>query len=322
MRFTDKIKTEIRTRYDMDLVGVAAASALAGEPKGHRPEDILPGAKSILVFGRSFSDGAVQAMFRGLEENKGMVKGGYGSYCDELAPNFLLINDAFRISCWLEDSYRVLALPCPFNVLQSMIWDYAPGKYFADPYGQGMPLDIYKAALAAGLGEFGWSNRFLTPEYGPRQMFTAVLTTLELEPDAPYSGPKLCDPEKCGVCARLCPTHAISEPCGGCAKTVAVEGKSQTVSAIKPNACAVAAVGYRREFGGMLPVPDVVDSNDPTDEEMKAGIAKKPISELGIEHFPRWNCDRCLVYCPAGNWKAHFSDTGLSSFDPDGEKAK
>lgn len=316
MKFTDTIKNELRTRYDMDLVGVAAASALAGEPEGHRPEDLLPGAKSVLVFGRSLSDGAVQAMFRAFEERKAPMKGDYGAYCDELAPNFLLINDAYRICCWLEDSYRSLALPCPFNVLQSMIWDYAPGKYFADPYGQGMPLNIYKAAMAAGLGEFGWSNRFLTPEYGPRQMLTAIVTTLELEPDAPYSGAPICDPEKCGICAKVCPTHAISEPCSGCSKTLAVEGKSQTVSDIKANACAVAALGYRREFGGALPVPDLVMSNDPTDEEMKAAIAKKPINELGIEHFPRYFCDRCLVYCPAGNWKERFSDTGLSAFDP------
>ena len=317
MKFSETIKKELRTRYDLDLVGVAAASALKNEPEGHRPEDLLPGAKSILVFGRALSDGAVQAMFRGVEEHKGMTMGDYGSYCDELAPNILLINDAFNISCWLEDSYGALAMPCPFNVLQSMVWDYAPGKYFADPYGQGMPLNIYKAALAAGLGEFGWSNRFLTPEYGPRQMLAAVLTTLEIEPDAPYSGEKLCDPQSCGVCAQVCPSHAISDPCGGCSKTLAVEGKAQTVSDIRPNACAVAALGYRSKYAGMLPVPELVTTDDPSDEELKAAFAKKPINEIGVDHFPRYLCDRCVVYCPAGNWKAHFSDTGLSAFDPE-----
>ena len=73
------------------------------------------------------------------------------------------------------------------------------GAEYADPYGQGMPLDIWQAAWAAGLGEFGWSSRFLTPAYGPRQMLCAGVTTLALEPDPVYNGLPLCDPERCGV---------------------------------------------------------------------------------------------------------------------------
>ncbi|MBO5976772.1 MAG: hypothetical protein J6P94_06320, partial [Oscillospiraceae bacterium] len=55
------IKEYIKTKFDMDLVGIAKASALAVEPAGHRPTDLLPGAKSIIVFGRALADGAVQA---------------------------------------------------------------------------------------------------------------------------------------------------------------------------------------------------------------------------------------------------------------------
>lgn len=317
MTFTEKLKTRLMADYDLDLVGVAAASALAGEPEGHRPQDLLPGAKSVIVFGRSFSDGALQGMFRTLEEGKYAPETAYSSYCDDLAPNFLLINDAFRICCDLEDTYGTPALPCPFNVLQSLMWDNAPGKFFADPYGQGMPLDISKAALAAGLGEYGWSNRFLTPEYGPRQMLTAVVTTLELTPDKPYDGPQLCDPEACGICAKLCPTGAISSPCSGCGKQISVEGKAQTVAELNANACTVASLGLRKEFHGRIPVPDLIMNNDPTDEEMAEAFKKKPLNEVFVEHYPRSFCERCLVYCPVGNWKKHFSETGLSSFDPD-----
>ena len=32
----------------------------------------------------------------------------------------------------------------------------------------------------------------LTPEYGPRNRFGAILTTAEIEPDPLYSGEKLC----------------------------------------------------------------------------------------------------------------------------------
>ena len=55
----------------------------------------------------------------------------------------------------------------------------------------------------------------------------------------------------------------------------------------------------------------------PSGEELKAAFEKKPINGLSVEHYPRYLCDRCLVYCPAGHWKERFADTGLSGFDPE-----
>lgn len=320
MELSNKIKTLIKTKYDMDLVGIAPADALAEEPAGHRPAELLPGAKSIIVFGRSLADGAVQGAFRALESGKMAAQSSYAAYANDLAPNFLLVNAVFNLCCELEDTFGCVAMPCPFNVQQSMVWDHAAGNIFADPYGQGMPLNIYKAALAAGLGEFGWSGRFVTKEYGPRIMLCAVLTTLELNADRPYDGPQLCDPEKCGICAKLCPTGAIPSPCGGCTRTVSAGGKTQEIGDLNANACAVASLAFRKEFAGRSPVPDLITGNEPTDEEMAAAFAKKPLNGLAVEHYPRYLCDRCLLYCPLGNWKERFSDTGFSAFDPDSLK--
>lgn len=305
------IKEYIKEKFDMDLVGIAKASALAAEPEGHRPEDLLPGAKSVIVFGRALADGAVQAMFRAREDKKIQAQSSYAAYCDDLAPNFLLINDTFNICSYLEREFDAVAMPIPFNVQQSMVWDKYPGKYFADPYGQGMPLDIYKAALAAGLGEFGWSNRFLTEEYGPRQMLSALITTLELEADKPFEG-KICLGESCGICVKMCPTGAIPAQCGGCAAVKSVEGKSCAVADIDPRSCTVAALALRKEFQGRVPVPDLIMHNEPDDEELAAAFERKPINGLSIEHYPRYFCERCLVYCPAGKWKERFADTGFT----------
>ena len=319
MTLTERFRESLRTRHDMDLAGFAAASALSGEPAGHRPEDLLPGAKSVIVFGRALADGAVQSQLRALEDGQRASQSSYAAYACDLAPNILLVNEGFQLCCEIERDYGAMALLCPFNVQQSMIADVAPGMFFADPYGQGMPLNIWNAALAAGLGEYGWSNRFLTPEYGPRHMLCAVVTTLELTPDPPYAGQRLCDPARCGVCARVCPTRAIPAPCGACAKTVAVEGKRQEIGRIDPNACTVAALGLRREFSGRVPCPDLIMDNDPDDDALRAAFEKKPINGLSIEHYPRYLCDRCLVYCPTGHWKERFADTGLSRFDPAAE---
>ena len=34
-----------------NVVGVGPAERFAGAPKGHRPEDIVPGARSVVTFG-------------------------------------------------------------------------------------------------------------------------------------------------------------------------------------------------------------------------------------------------------------------------------
>lgn len=316
MNLTETLKNYIKVDCDMDLVGIASAQSLAGEPQGHRPTDLLPGAKSVIVFGRCIADGVVQAEFRALEDKNIPAQSTYAAYGHDLGPNFLLVNEAFRIAQYLEDTLGAIAAPVPFGVQQSMVWDTVPAPLFADPYGQGMPLDVFKAAMAAGLGEFGWSNRFLTREYGPRQMLAAVITTLELTCDSPYDGPRLCDPEKCGICAKLCPTHAISPPCSRCSKTKSVEGKSVEVADLKVNSCAVAALAFRKQFQGRMPVPDQILTDDPSDEALKDAFSKKPLNGLSVDHYPRYFCDRCLLYCPVGGWKERFSDTGFSRFDP------
>ena len=69
-------------------------------------------------------------------------------------------------------------------------------------------IDMRAAAFAAGLGEYGWSKVFLTPEFGPMQRFVAMLTDMEIEPDPIFEG-KICD--RCMSCARMCTGGAISK---------------------------------------------------------------------------------------------------------------
>jgi ferredoxin len=68
-------------------------------------------------------------------------------------------------------------------------------------------LHMRISAAAAGLGEFGWSKVFLTPEFGPRQRFEIFLTDAELEPDPLFKG-RICT--KCMKCVDACPGHALS----------------------------------------------------------------------------------------------------------------
>lgn len=317
MNFTNQIKTYYRSKLDMDIVGIAPASALAGEPEGHRPEDILPGCKSIIVFGRKITDGAIQSLMRVYEDKHEVSRSGYDAYAVEHAPTLLMVDATFAAACYIEDSFKEIATPVPFGILQSMVWDKYPVPYFADPYGQGMPIDIYKAAMAAGLGEYGWSNRFLTPKYGPRVTLSAVLTTMELEYNKPYSGEKLCDPAKCGICVKECPTCAIPAYGEECAEKC-IEGKCIEVAAIKPTRCAVASVGFRKGYHPRS--VDLIDTNDPTEDQLAEALPKLKQLVSAVNHYPRALCERCMIYCPVGHWKENFEDTGLTDNAPEYSK--
>jgi hypothetical protein len=63
------------------------------------------------------------------------------------------------------------------------------------------------AAVRAGLGEIGYARLFLSPQYGPRQRFQAILTDAELEPDSIYEG-QICDRDA-QAHEAFCPLGAI-----------------------------------------------------------------------------------------------------------------
>ncbi|MBT9776169.1 hypothetical protein GPL15_06570 [Clostridium sp. MCC353] len=308
------LKAYILSKADMDYVGICPADALSGEPEGHLPTDLLPTAKSIIVFGRRMTDGAVSAAFRHFEDRVTAAQSAYADHCVYLSANFLLLNDSYNLCEHLERIYGGCSMPLTFNAMQAVEPENHSVPYFADPYKAGLPLDIAKAAAAAGLGELGWSRRLLTPKDGPRVNLTAVITDIEFDQyDLPYNGPRLCDPAACHICSTMCPTRAIpayedSEP-----QTVNIGGHSHIICDMNANGCAVAAMAMRKEFSGRVPVKDVVESYHPTDEEMAQGFSKKSIEAgMCLDHWPQFFCDKCLIYCPAGNWKERFHDTGLS----------
>ena len=319
MTNTEKIKDYVLNRLGMDAVGIAPASALADEPAGKRPEDILPGAKSIIVFLRRIPDGAVQAAFRAKEDGNADAFSAYAAYARELTPNMNLFFMQFRLGQYIERSFGFAAVPIPSGPMQNVTSSNTPLPAFVGAKRVDYLLNSERAAMAAGLGEVGWNNAFLTKEYGPRQAIGLVLTRMELETDAPYAGEKLCDPASCGICAKLCPVGAIPAP-GGESENVGVCGRGCAVAKINTNACAVASMAFRSEFSGKLKVPDQIMHNAPTDEELAEAYAKKPLNHFALGHYPGYFCDLCTLYCPVGGWKERFADRGLSDFSGEVEK--
>ncbi len=313
MNSTETIKNFILGQCGMDAVGIAPASALSDEPQGKRPEDILPGAKSIVVFLRRIPDGAFQAAFRAKEDGIEDAFSSYAAYARELTPNMNVFFMQFHVSEYIERTFGYTATAIPSGPMQNVTSTNIPLPAFVGAKRVAYVLNSERAAMAAGLGEVGWNNAFLTKEYGPRQVIGLVLTTMELDYDEPYSGEKLCDPISCGICTKLCPVGAIPAADGENVD-VGVCGRSCSVSKLSTNACAVASLAFRREFSGKVETPDLIMDNDPSDEELIEAYAKKPLNNHALGHHPNYFCDLCTLYCPVGNWQERFGDTGLSKF--------
>ncbi|MBR2520917.1 MAG: hypothetical protein IKE62_01880 [Oscillospiraceae bacterium] len=308
----EPVKNRITAGSDMDYVGICPASALDGEPEGRRPSDMLPGARSVIVFGRKLIAGSVQAKFRQIEDGKTNVMGSYSAHSFVLSLNHLCMNETYEISQYLENTYGCFAVPLTNNVLQGVQPEGCYVPFFADPLKAGLPVDIYKAAVAAGIGEMGWNHRVLTPDSGPRIYLCAIITDLEFsEYDKPYSGDRLCRPEECGVCARACPNSSLdareSEQWGDGELTCRV-GK------LDVNGCAAACFGFLKSVNPAASV--VVENPHPDDPQLEAAL-KKQFEAPGfqtLDHLPMFHCDRCMVYCPVGDWDVKYRQTGLSGW--------
>ena len=202
---TAKDVKKMAREYGADLVGIASMDRFAGAPKRQDPRYIFPEAKSCIVMAFRIPRG----YFRGIEEGtyfSAYTSMGYAGINEVFAPAVIR-----RMCCYVED-HGYEAVPLPNIYLRpNMSWDKPFNRSI--PVREGLPepdimIDMRVAAFAAGLGEYGWSKVFLTPEFGPMQRFAAMLTDYELEPDPIFTG-KICD--RCLRCAQACTGNAISK---------------------------------------------------------------------------------------------------------------
>jgi len=276
----------------MDLCGIASVDRFATAPEGKNPCDVLPGCKSVIVVGVKLLDGIIQANFRDFEDGRRDLKGLYGTYGYSQLPNFELSYVVYNIARTIERTTGEVATPCSTG-----------------PMTNGNQISLRHSAVAAGLGQFGWLGIVLTPEFGPRQRWGAILTTLELEPTPMYDGKSLCDPEKCGICTKVCPTNALLKHGEGEPNKVDIGGKHYEYTRTDWVKCLVAEHALTKKLGGAA---DLIDPETATYAEMAAVTAAQPHSEAGLQLTESWHCGKCLSYCPAGDWAQRYGKKGLS----------
>jgi epoxyqueuosine reductase len=281
MSLTESVKKHALDELDMDYVGIASVDRFSGAPEGHRPADILPDARSVIVMAVRLPQGAVQAVFRSYEDDHRFLQCIYGTHGYALTPNYHLVFASYRMARFLEKK-SFLTTPLP-----------------SGPGAGGAPFSHRHAAVAAGLGEFGWSGLFMTPDAGPRVRLVSVITQAELEPDPLYQGPQICERETCGICIKMCPVKAISD---SKSRQAVIGGKTCEYTFTDIIKCQFSTEGLVKKSHGLkdIPMPE-----NPTIDDLWAArdqIDRRQIKEAILPaDRPSWYCGKCLAYCPLGN---------------------
>jgi epoxyqueuosine reductase QueG len=180
----------------VDLVGIADGAQLEANPPNakdpRRPSDITDhDSGRVIVLAKRVSSGATRIA---------AWNDRHKYYNDELALS-LLEEASLELVYWLEDNgYPAIIVP-PTHV--------DPWRYNDNPREhQTTLLSLPHAAVEAGLGTLGLNLQLLTPEYGPRVILTAVLSSIEVEPDRRRED-ALCLGPSCGRCLKACPGDTV-----------------------------------------------------------------------------------------------------------------
>lgn len=194
-----EIRSYIKENLNIDVVGFASIDRFEGAPKYMHPSTIMPNAKTVIVFLKRILRGP----YHGIDEGTNWLS--YNAY-SYLALNTANQAEGYKLAKYIEkNGYEAMHLPSSATLPEK--GPRGP-KASEDKPPREISISVRIAAMAAGLGEIGYSKVFLSNEFGPRQRIGIVLTDAEIEPD-PINIGNICD--KCRACARGCPADAISQ---------------------------------------------------------------------------------------------------------------
>jgi epoxyqueuosine reductase len=114
--------------------------------------------------------------------------------------------DAFKIASYarMEDYHRLFARV--LARLVELVQEYSGGNAQCHIFSDSAPIMEREMASRAGLGWIGKNSCLISPSSGSAFLLAEVFTTLELEPDPPFTS------DRCGSCTRCleaCPTSCI-----------------------------------------------------------------------------------------------------------------
>ncbi len=193
-KFGRKFIEEMKDRLGVDLLGATALTESSPVLLKEQAQELLPGAKSVLVFAKEMYKEVVDLLGPSKEvgeADKGELFGPHGDYLNgRLTKAVYDLAGFFR-----KKGYPSLPFPA-----------------FGTPVDQRFLKAIFSfkhAAKEAGLGSIGRHGLLITPQFGPRVRLACLLTQAEVE-SSPKSEKDYC--LNCDACIRVCPAQALRAP--------------------------------------------------------------------------------------------------------------
>ena len=175
---------------DIPLIGTGPCEAMAREPPGSRPADVLPGARGVVCFGLPVPRGVYEAPAHSVE----MIWRSQNLHYRRLDSLSL------RIAQVLESAGE-RAVPvfgcCPMSINR---------RREVSGY-----VNLIAMGALVGIGSVGRNALLVHPRHGARLMLGGVLTTAELPSHSTEEDALPQCPPGCRVCIDACPAGALIE---------------------------------------------------------------------------------------------------------------
>jgi epoxyqueuosine reductase QueG len=228
---------ELAMRHGAVLVGVAPIERFDPQPpyydeapKGHDPRDFVPEAKSVISFAMPIMNPVKDAPAALLDEEVDLVppdvKQAYLEtlyhvmghrvhdymleFIGQIVGQHLLLEGfdsmIFPTAGIHPRVQRGSGTSSEEGLTEREIW-IGPNRQWSEMFSRfghsPGPFSHRHAATRAGLGEFGYNNIVLTPQFGARQRFNSIITEAELEP-SPLLDKPVCLRDACMLCQKAC----------------------------------------------------------------------------------------------------------------------
>lgn len=232
---TQAIK-EIALRSGAALVGVASIDRWEPQPpygdrapRGHHPRDFVPEAKSVIVIAQPILNAVMDAPAVLADMDIELIPPDikypylevlYNTTGHHLQDEMLQFISQILGQHLMSSGFDAMVFPTTgihprlpdASIPEKQIWQ-GPSRQWSDQfspfrYSPG-PFSHRHAATRAGLGEFGYNNIVLTPQFGPRNRFNSIITDAELVADPLISQP-ICLRDDCLLCQKACYMGAIT----------------------------------------------------------------------------------------------------------------
>ncbi|MDR0888138.1 MAG: hypothetical protein LBM39_03015 [Candidatus Methanoplasma sp.] len=175
------------------ISGITTPELLKGGPATVDLDYVLPGAKSVIIFGVPFNQDLIEPY---------LSKKDYALNENKIRNTTLAFGIAFEISTVLTSlGYKTVPVAPNFEFRKD-----TPGGIFDRIPSSSLKL----MAVSCGLGHIGQSGLLITKEFGAAFSLGAVITDAELQPTQPLPEEEnYCD--SCGFCNRSCAANFINK---------------------------------------------------------------------------------------------------------------